>query len=198
MNNPCNHTECGTIRCRYVPTATQSPEPLLARIHRKWSNAKTHWHNLKNWKVAWAYQTITEAMQKDPDYAHSWQCNIAIPILDNCNEKLSPKECNFIADVLMKHLFGVQKKVPKVEILKIRPALNSPEVLDYLKRLKSGEEVVECDPGHGFYRCKGTVYHQCFPSLDVCVTWHLPDGKDVGTSITWGTRRLTDVVYSEG
>ena len=47
-------------------------------------------------------------MQKYPDFAHIWQCNIAMPILDGANGKLNHEEANEIADRLMAHLFNVK------------------------------------------------------------------------------------------
>jgi dihydroorotate dehydrogenase len=38
--------------------------------------------NLRNRKTARAYRDLTRAMQKDADYAHTWQCNIACPLMD--------------------------------------------------------------------------------------------------------------------
>ena len=58
-----------------------------------------------------AYRTLTKAMKRDPDFAHTWQCNIAMPIYDGANGKLTHAEANTIADTLMKHLFDVPNKV---------------------------------------------------------------------------------------
>ena len=44
-------------------------------------------------------------MRDDPSYAHSWQCNIAMPIYDGAKGKLTIHEANAIADDLMRHLF---------------------------------------------------------------------------------------------
>lgn len=56
-----------------------------------------------------AYRTLTKAMQDDPSYAHSWMCNIAMPIYDGAKGKLTIHEANAIADGLMAHLFEVKK-----------------------------------------------------------------------------------------
>jgi hypothetical protein len=52
-------------------------------------------------KIAW--DTLTDAM-KDPDYAWSWHCNLAMPILDatGCSHELA----NQAAAYLMQHLWG--------------------------------------------------------------------------------------------
>lgn len=60
--------------------------------------------NLPHLKTARAYRCLTLAMQRDPDYAHSWQCNIACPLMD---EGMSHADANKAADRLMAHLFGV-------------------------------------------------------------------------------------------
>lgn len=72
-------------------------------------NLRVHWNNWWNRKTARAYKNIAAAMQNDPSYALSWQCNIAMPIYDGANGKLSHEEANAIADKLMAHLFGVRK-----------------------------------------------------------------------------------------
>jgi hypothetical protein len=61
--------------------------------------------NLRNRKTARAYRDLTRAMQKDADYAHTWQCNIACPLMD---EGMSHEDANKAADRLMKHLFNVK------------------------------------------------------------------------------------------
>lgn len=104
--------------------------PLMERL-RVW------YHNWKNRHVAKAYAVLTKAMRDDPDYAHSWQCNIAMPIYDSTrfscgcdfNEGHAPdcplvkahdirafecgpmsiEQANYIADQLMSHLFGVNR-----------------------------------------------------------------------------------------
>lgn len=38
--------------------------------------------NLYNWKTRWAVNHLRKAMKEDPDYRHSWLCNIAMPIYD--------------------------------------------------------------------------------------------------------------------
>lgn len=65
--------------------------------------------NLRHWKTARAYRDLAAAMKRDPSFAHSWQCNIAMPILDKSNGALTHEQANEIADHLMRHLFGVQK-----------------------------------------------------------------------------------------
>jgi len=65
--------------------------------------------NLSHWKTARAYRDLARAMQRDPDFAHTWQCNIAMPIYDGAKGKLSLDESNEIADRLMRHLFEVKK-----------------------------------------------------------------------------------------
>lgn len=64
------------------------------------------------------------------------------------------------------------------------------DVLVYLNKLEVGERVIEAGQSCmlGIY---GTIYLS--KSDDVkCVRWELPEGS-MGTTITWGTRRVTDV-----
>ncbi len=61
--------------------------------------------------------------------------------------------------------------------------------LAYMHSLQPGEEVIEC----GVCCMKGAhgvVYRNAEGSI--CVRWDLPEGK-MGTSVTWGTRRITDL-----
>ena len=64
--------------------------------------------NLRSWKTARAYRDLTRAMQKDADYAHTWQCNIACPLID---EGMNHEAANKAADLLMAHLFNVKTNV---------------------------------------------------------------------------------------
>lgn len=73
------------------------------------ANLKTHWRNWQVRGTGKAYRALTKAMRDDPSYAHSWQCNIAMPILDGAKGKLTHAEANAIADALMAHLFEVKK-----------------------------------------------------------------------------------------
>ena len=71
------------------------------------------WNNFKAIPTKWAYRSLTRAMRRDPNYAHSWFCNIAMPIWDDLNEgcvepPFSKQKVDRIADHLMQHLFGVK------------------------------------------------------------------------------------------
>lgn len=68
---------------------------------------KVRLRNLRSWKTAWAYNHLRKALLKNPDYAHSWHCNIAMPILDE-NIGLTHKQANTLASRLMQHLFDVR------------------------------------------------------------------------------------------
>lgn len=95
--------------------------------------------NLKHWKTARAYRDLQRAMLKDPDYAWSWHCNIAMPIYDathpactckwdqghahgdDCaivkaraagNRPVTTEQANEIASRLMRHLFKVEVSDP--------------------------------------------------------------------------------------
>lgn len=54
-------------------------------------------------------------VRDDPDYAHSWQCNIAMPILDGAKGKLTHAEANAIAENMMRHLFEVKRPNDRTE-----------------------------------------------------------------------------------
>lgn len=63
---------------------------------------------------------MVQAMKDDSSYAHSWKCNIQMPIYDMAKGKLTIHEAEEIADRLMKHLFEV--KIPE------KPLTQSPPV----------------------------------------------------------------------
>lgn len=71
-------------------------------------NLKVWCRNWKFRKTRRAVRHLIKAMQDDPSFAHSWQCNIAMPIYDNANGRLTLEESNYIADKLMAHLFEVR------------------------------------------------------------------------------------------
>ena len=83
---------------------------MFAAMSRFFTNLRVHWNNWWNRKTARAYNQLSSAMQNDPSFALSWQCNIAMPILDGAKGKLTAEEANAIADDLMRHLFGVRRK----------------------------------------------------------------------------------------
>lgn len=81
--------------------------------------------------------------------------------------------------------------------MKLPPLDTSPENLAYIRALQPGEEVIEC--GESCMKgCKGVVYL----SKDgggTCVRWDTskrnmtPKAAWMGTSVTWGTRRIADL-----
>jgi hypothetical protein len=85
-----------------VPVVSSEFVGLLGRLQVKWQNWKVR-------KTGRAYRHLSKAMQDDPGYALTWQCNIAMPIYDGANGKLTLPEANAIADRLMKHLFNVKQ-----------------------------------------------------------------------------------------
>ncbi len=52
-----------------------------------------------------AMQLLTTALKDDPDYAWSWHCNLAMPIMDGA--RVSHRVANETAARLMQHLFGI-------------------------------------------------------------------------------------------
>lgn len=89
---------------------------ILERIRVKWGNFKVR-------KTGKAYNTLAKAMRDDPDFAWSWHCNIAMPLLDNLNRGsaqnfITATEANEMACILMKHLFDVETKEPFKQLKK--------------------------------------------------------------------------------
>lgn len=65
----------------------------------------------------------------------------------------------------------------------------------YLQSLKEGDEVIDCS-NSAMYMTRGVVY---FNNDGIrCVRWTLGEnwgdssGKQMGTSVTWGTRKIKD------
>lgn len=75
----------------------------------------------------------------------------------------------------------------------IPPIDTSPANLAYISSLKVGEQVIECGQSC-MTGVKGTVY-ESKDGGGTCVKWNAPSGQ-IGTSVTWGTRRLTDAPSS--
>lgn len=66
--------------------------------------------NWKNRRVAGAYRTMADALQRDCEYADVWGANIAMTIFDGAGGKLTYLEANAIADKLMARLWSVAPK----------------------------------------------------------------------------------------
>jgi hypothetical protein len=59
--------------------------------------------------VADAMKILTAALNEDKEpgsYYFSWQSNLAMKILDNCNNKLDADECNIIAKKFLDFLIS--------------------------------------------------------------------------------------------
>ena len=85
---------------------------------------KTWLRNLWHWRTAWAVRYLSKQLQKDKAFRDSWQANIATTIFDTSSSNIDGhgavhhksdwsiaigvgrKQCNEIADRLMKHLFN--------------------------------------------------------------------------------------------
>ena len=74
---------------------------LLDRIRVRWSN----W---KNRRVAKAYRTMADALQRDPGFAQSWRANIACVVHDTPASQTAWETANETAERLMAHLWGVR------------------------------------------------------------------------------------------
>lgn len=68
--------------------------------------------------------------------------------------------------------------------------------IEYFKSLQEGDEVIECS-NSAMHMTRGVVYINQAGAR--CVRWTLGEnfgsdsGKQMGTSITWGTRKISDV-----
>ena len=62
--------------------------------------------NLWVWRTGWAVRHLSKALRADPDFAHTWHCNIACPLMDE--GLLGHTEANQGAERIMRHLFGVK------------------------------------------------------------------------------------------
>jgi hypothetical protein len=67
------------------------------------------------------------------------------------------------------------------------------EIKEYLLSLKDGERVIETTLSALYGRC-GTVYHN--KDNSPCVQWDKKSGEDghMGTGVTEGTRRVSEVI----
>jgi hypothetical protein len=84
---------------------TVSSFKLRLSVAKWFDHLRLRLRNLWHWRTAWAYRHLTREMKRDPDYANTWQCNIACPLMD---EGMSHADANRAADRLMRHLFGVK------------------------------------------------------------------------------------------
>ena len=81
-------------------------------------------------------------------------------------------------------------------VVTLENKMTDDEVMAYLKTLKVGERVIEvgqsCMTGK-----KGTVYisENEMTKGSICVRWDAWPGETsrMGTSATWGTRRISDI-----
>ncbi len=82
----------------------------------------------------------------------------------------------------------------------INPPLRAPfhEVQTYLKSLQEGERVIECSQSGMFMR-RGVVYLSKTQGHGLCVLWDKLEGEggQMGTSVTGGTRRISDVTLED-
>lgn len=93
-----------------LATPDQLPKPSgFDRAMGFYEKLRVNWRNWWNRETANAYKTLAKAMKDDPQYAASWQANIAMPMFDAAKGKLTHQEANDIADILMRHLFDVHK-----------------------------------------------------------------------------------------
>ena len=83
-----------------IRRARFSLRPILDKLKLMW----------RNWKVRGtgrAYRALTQAMRDDPDYAHTWKGNMAMPIFDGAKDKLTIGQVDAMAEKLMQHLLEI-------------------------------------------------------------------------------------------
>lgn len=74
--------------------------------------------------------------------------------------------------------------------VKVPPVDTSPENLAYISALKPGERVQETG-GSCMQGKRGVVYLN--EEKQTCVRWDMGRREYMGTSVTWGTRRIADL-----
>jgi hypothetical protein len=86
------------------------PKPTIQRIIER---IKVWAHNFGCRNTKRALRDLSKALQNSPDYAHSWQCNIACCLMDT---GIGHKSANKAADRVMKHCFGVDAGLARLLI----------------------------------------------------------------------------------
>lgn len=79
----------------------------------------------------------------------------------------------------------------RISKLPIPPIDTSPENLAYISSIKPGEQVIEM--GECCMKGRRGVGYISKSHGNVCVMWELGNGEQMGTTVTWGTRRVGDV-----
>jgi len=94
-----------TTKCQLTESLPLKPQGnAVELVCTAWFGFRVWLRNLRHWKTARAYRDLTAAMKRDLDFAHTWQCNIACPLMD---AGMNHRDANAAADRLMRHLFGV-------------------------------------------------------------------------------------------
>ena len=77
-----------------------------------------------------AMQQLTAALQADPDYAWSWHCNLAMPVMDVTG--VTHRVANEAGARLMRHLFDIDiTKHPHYQVDTAPPAQPAAQPLTY-------------------------------------------------------------------
>lgn len=79
--------------------------------------------------------------------------------------------------------------------MKYPPLGIGQDVVDYLNTFQDGDRVIEREPSSCMYLRQGDVYtaeHQGRPCK--CIRWDAQAGETgrMGTSVTWGARKIND------
>jgi hypothetical protein len=65
----------------------------------------------KNISIAEALETLTTALQNDPEYAHTWHCNLSVCVQEAMGDTTSRSKSvvgNLAASRIMGHVFRTQ------------------------------------------------------------------------------------------
>ncbi len=144
-------------------------------------------YRLENWAQVVEYGSPnSELYASEREYEDSVEAkNICRQIADAFEHGYNRKEISTNNLRLLRQI--LESSNPSMKIL----SETGPEVLAYMNSLKVDDEVVETSHSC-MYGKKGVVYLSESGGT-TCVKWHLGDGKWMGTSVTWGTRKISDV-----
>lgn len=97
-----------------IDCASNSSEPRLPLIPELVERLSKHVENRKSVSVEQAMSVLKKAMQDDPEYAHSWHCNVAMSFYDAMPDQILHearlKIGNDGASRFMKLCFDVETK----------------------------------------------------------------------------------------
>jgi hypothetical protein len=97
-----------------------------------------------------AMQQLTAALQADPDYAWSWHCNLAMPVMDATG--VTHRTANEAGARLMRHLFDIDiTKHPHYAAPVAQPLTVTEAMVDAYLRANTlywrSTDEIQCPPG---------------------------------------------------